>query len=65
MAGIFEQPRNAGTLCELPRPVKFRSSADPLPQSSEVKKSVELIYEIKMVSIHESRALFESGLSSI
>jgi len=48
MAGLFEQPRNAGTLCmALPRStVRIHAYTT---QSSAARKSVEPIFEIKMV----------------
>ena len=49
MANLFEQPRNAGTLCT-PRPCEHRHLADSA-QSLVVKKLVEQTFEIRMVQL--------------
>ncbi len=48
MAGLFEQPRNAGTLCMDLRLPTIRRHAHTA-QFSAARKSVEPIFEIKMV----------------
>jgi len=49
MAGIFDQPRNAGTLCGLSIPYFAQSDIDRRIQSLEVRKSAVQTYGTRMV----------------
>jgi hypothetical protein len=48
MGSLFEQPRNAGTLCEMPTKL-FKVPQANIMQSSAARKSVVQIFETRMV----------------